>query len=301
MELKDKLCIKSLRGVELAVKFYDETEDDTIIGGSAKNVRLDIEKANLKNLRFHLTVKKDYYCVHVYLKNEELKKFKETYNITQNVQSIYISISKDDYRRIEEFIKECNERVKQLNDEQFEKEIKRTKTILFAIGGDTGKIYASCDELSERARASEKYSKFIEKVEKAIDRVIAKSESFEDWFKKLNVEKTDIRTALYNTLFQGGYWGRIRLNNEYLQQAFKEIEEEEKRKKEELERKRKELEEKRKKALEEAKKTGKEVIIRCIGGYDGDEVHPGCEYGWVNIFEVATPNGEIKEKHIPSY
>jgi hypothetical protein len=57
----------------------------------------------------------------------------------------------------------------------------------------------------------------------------------------------------------------------------------------------------RRKALEEAKKTGKKVIVRKIGGYDGDAVYPGRELGWINIYEVAYPDGRIVEEEQPTY
>ena len=71
----------------------------------------------------------------------------------------------------------------------------------------------------------------------------------------------------------------------------------EKEKKIEAEKKLKELQTK---ALLKAKETKKDVIIRTVGGFDGDEVY-GDETGWVNIYEVATPMGKIIEKEYPSY
>lgn len=53
--------------------------------------------------------------------------------------------------------------------------------------------------------------------------------------------------------------------------------------------------------LAEAKRTGQMVYIRDIGGYDGDERYPGKEFGWVNIVEMATPDGRIITNDSPSY
>jgi len=69
----------------------------------------------------------------------------------------------------------------------------------------------------------------------------------------------------------------------------------------EREERKKELERKRQEAIEEAKRTGKEVYIRIVDGYDGDEVYPGRDYGWVNVWEVATPDGKIIYKDEPTY
>jgi len=88
--------------------------------------------------------------------------------------------------------------------------------------------------------------------------------------------------------------------------------------KEEKEKKIRELEERRKRAIEEAKRTGKEVVIRTVYAFDADNPNPddrllfgdlikelkrkyGEELGVVEIVEVATPNGEILEKAIPSF
>jgi len=86
----------------------------------------------------------------------------------------------------------------------------------------------------------------------------------------------------------------------------------------EREKKEKELEEKRKKAIEEAKRTGKEVVIRTVYAFDGENPDPddrmlfgnlirelkrkyGDELGIIEIVEVATPDGKIIEKPIPSF
>lgn len=61
--------------------------------------------------------------------------------------------------------------------------------------------------------------------------------------------------------------------------------------------KEKKVEEENAAAIAEAKKTGKNVYIRIVGGYDGDQASPGEELGWVNVVEVATPDGNIVEKN----
>lgn len=55
-------------------------------------------------------------------------------------------------------------------------------------------------------------------------------------------------------------------------------------------------------ALDEAHRTGKDVIIRVIGGYNGDAVEGREDVeGWVEVCEVATPDGRIVVKEYPSY
>lgn len=54
-------------------------------------------------------------------------------------------------------------------------------------------------------------------------------------------------------------------------------------------------------AIQEAKETGRNVYIKIVGGYDGDERYPGKELGWVNIVEMATPDGKIITSDSPSY
>ncbi|MCD6381866.1 MAG: hypothetical protein J7L43_02720 [Candidatus Aenigmarchaeota archaeon] len=68
-----------------------------------------------------------------------------------------------------------------------------------------------------------------------------------------------------------------------------------------IEEKKQELQRKKEEALKKAKETGKEVYIRIVDGYDGDEVYPGRDYGWVNVWEVATPDGRIIYKDDPTY
>lgn len=75
---------------------------------------------------------------------------------------------------------------------------------------------------------------------------------------------------------------------------------EEKRK--EIEKKKEiELQEKRSSALRQAQESGKNVMIRKLGSYDGDEEEPGKELGIVNVYEVATPSGEIITQENPTY
>lgn len=53
--------------------------------------------------------------------------------------------------------------------------------------------------------------------------------------------------------------------------------------------------------LREARETGRNVIVRRVGGYDGDVESPGNEFGWVIVNEVATPEGKIITTETPTY
>ena len=77
----------------------------------------------------------------------------------------------------------------------------------------------------------------------------------------------------------------------------------EKKKKENAE---KEILKKQKEAIVEAKASGKEVTVRQLGGYDGDSDNSaqrkfGDECGYISVSEVATPEGKIEEREIPSF
>jgi len=63
--------------------------------------------------------------------------------------------------------------------------------------------------------------------------------------------------------------------------------------------KEKEIQSQRAKALAEARRTGKKVIVRKIGSYDSDP--SAAETGIINVYEVATPDGEIIEEETPTY
>ncbi len=88
---------------------------------------------------------------------------------------------------------------------------------------------------------------------------------------------------------------------EKYEEYVKEEERKEKERKEREEKKKEELKKKQEEALKKAKETGRDVFIRDLGMYDGDEAHPGEELGWVSVSEWATPDGRIIEKESPSY
>ena len=72
------------------------------------------------------------------------------------------------------------------------------------------------------------------------------------------------------------------------------------------EEKNKQYEEKKEKALAEAKATGKNVVIRVLGCYDGDgdreaEKEFGKECGVITVYETATPDGRIIETRSAAY
>lgn len=202
-------------------------------------------------------------------------------------------------------LKEIEEEVERRKNKKFAEEYKKQKYIYVGIGGDTLQLYVAFFDLSDEAKDSEAYRKAKKIWKKVLDRV---------WMKRPEglVEKTDIRTGLYNVLFEDGTWGRIPIDHPFVQKAWKsylEAVKQKYRKKIEAEKKRKE---KIQKALEEAKRTGKPVFIEPVFGFDGDNreqveffapelLKDLGELGWVEVWLVATPEGKLEEKAIASY
>jgi len=100
--------------------------------------------------------------------------------------------------------------------------------------------------------------------------------------------------------FFGGESSGIILDHEDAKQILSEVEIETDRKRKEIEEKnqkyRDEFRKLREEKLREAKESGRNVTIRKVGSYDGDEEFPGEERGMVIVYEVATPAGEIITK-----
>jgi len=168
-------------------------------------------------------------------------------------------------------------------------ERKRRKEMMVGQGEDTGKWYCQDKE-----------------VEEALNRYLS-GIIFENWIpdyyvpveRKWNVDEI-VSKGLARIDEVNGRKVLV-ITPEFTRMLLNELEkdkmEEERRKKAEQEK----IEEMRRKALEEAKKTGKKVIVRKIGGYDGDAAYPGRELGWINIYEVAYPDGRIVKEEQPTY
>ena len=97
-----------------------------------------------------------------------------------------------------------------------------------------------------------------------------------------------------------GCWKEGAIETEIPQKIAKVFLEKNDRIEKEMERE-KQYQEKKNTAIKEAKETGKNVTIACVGGYDGDDVYPEQELGWIGVYEVATPEGKIITKESPSY
>lgn len=87
---------------------------------------------------------------------------------------------------------------------------------------------------------------------------------------------------------------------------YAEKERQKKEKQEKVEKARQEYEEKKNTAIAKAKETGKNQIIRTVGQYDGDgdkesERKFGKECGIITVYEIATPEGQIKESSSAAY
>ena len=106
---------------------------------------------------------------------------------------------------------------------------------------------------------------------------------------------------------------------EYYREDIEKAEEEKRKWEEEKRRKEEELEKKREEALSKAKETGREVLIRPVGEFNGDAPtredwmfyediiketyrrYGRRELGIVTIYEIATPEGKIVYRGIPSF
>jgi len=198
---------------------------------------------------------------------------------------IYIVIDKKDWNTLKELEKKIEEENKKAEEEAIRsiplKFVVKTENLTLLDMFYEAKVFVANRTLLKDEE--ERYKKLLEAI------------------KKYRKEKYHLDGYIDAREFEEGQEFTL----EQLEEMFKnELEKYENFLKKIEEKKRKEREEyeKRKKwALEEAKRTGKEVIIRKLYGYDGDTAYPGQELGWVNVYEVATPDGEIKEKHVPSY
>jgi len=180
-------------------------------------------------------------------------------------------------------VKEDANKEKQRLIEEFKKE--PPKRIYIAIGGDSGKLYISLlDEKLYKIKDSKEYKDWMKLTEKALEKIYFSSPSLEEFKKILKIQKSDIQTSLYNTLYNDGSWGMIDLNNHLVQNTIKEIEDEKTRLS-----KQKELE--NKEAIEKAKELNKEIYIRQVVSYENEE-------GIAQVWEVATPDGKIVKKYV---
>jgi len=199
---------------------------------------------------------------------------------------------------IEEIVKKVKEdesKEQQMLINEFKKN--PPEKIYIGIGGDTGKLYINViDKKIDKIKDSKEFSDWMKLMEKALEKIFYSSSSLDEFMSKLNIQKSNIRTGLYNTLYDGGYWGIINLDNEIIQNTIKEIKQKQRSEEEERIRLSKQRERENNEAIEKAKKLNKEVYIRKIGNYEGEG-----EEGLVIIWEVATPDGRIIEKHIPTY
>jgi len=197
----------------------------------------------------------------------------------------------EQYQIIEKIV----EKVKNDTEEEQQTLIKEFKNnppqeIYIGVGGDTNRVYVNViGEKMDKIKDSKEFLDWVKLIEKALEEILHNSSSIEEFKKKLNVRKSNIKTGLYNILYEDGYWGIINLNNKLIQNTIKEIKDGKIKINTQKERENRE-------AIEKAKKLNKEVYIRKIGVYEGEG-----DEGLIVIWEVATPDGKIIEKHIPTY
>jgi len=173
--------------------------------------------------------------------------------------------------------------------------------ITFAWGGDTWKLHVFCDDELDTD------------VKKARWQLLREVflEAPEDFIYD-HAKKEKVKSGLYT---RDGYVYHVKgdtIKRLYDMLIQKQVEQDRKRKVE-REAKQKEWEEKKEKALKEANETGQEVVVGLIGVYDGDNWDEVKEFGTpeirrnfgelgiVKVYLVATPEGKLIEKHVPSY
>jgi len=215
-----------------------------------------------------------------------------------------IKISDEEAKQIEEAMKkqiaELRERWdaedKEREADRPAPELDETRYFLYSYGCDTGLLYPR------------EYEEAIENIlEKGVkpERVFRGSrdktrkfpETWDSLIPQQYVKKDgeEYSAEGYDKVWHEDQWA---LPRELVLAEFERLRKEAKEKKRKKE---EELEKLRSEKLEEARRTGRNVRIRSLGGFDGDELFPGRELGWVNVYEVATPEGKIVKEEEPTY
>jgi len=274
-----KLKIKGGLRRNVEVEIYVDEQERSYLGRTYRCKVLKAKVSDGKNAAeeiLKLTTIKEYFTIKFYNCNNKL---------FGKRGDIYIVIDKKDWDMLKELEKKIEEENKKAEEEAIRsiplKFVVKTENLRLLDMFYEAKVFVANRMLLKDEK--ERYKKLLEAI------------------KKYRKEKYHLDGYIDAREFEEGQEFTL----EQLEEMFKnELEKYENFLKELEEKKRKEREEyekKKKWALEEAKRTGREVIIRPLYGYDGDTAYPGQELGWVNVYEVATPDGKIKERHIPSY
>ena len=287
--MSEIMRIKGGKEGQYDITIYEEEKEEDYKGVKYKQKNL---RMKIKGLLFwvHLTKVRDIYALEIYLDEKEAKM------LGTRKGTNYITITKEDYEKIQNIQKE----IEKYNKEEYEKTLrsiplrfkKQEKCFTLLDYDYEVTVFVPNRELLHEER--ERYNKILNVV-KEVD-----NKNYHDGFLDATKYKKEEATI------------------DELEQFFvKQIQKyEELIKKEQEERKKREEEYKKKvqEALEEAKRTGEEVIIRKVGVFDGDACDVETEFlkssyglsgqqelGAVVVYEVATPDGRIIEKASPCY
>jgi len=291
-------------------------EEMVITGGKNRNIKVKITIEEIERERYGKKYKNYEIFTEVNKVKETIKLTEfpkpnqpttytiEFYNTEDNMFGrkghIHITISEEDYKKLENLEKEIENKNKEIYKQFLEsiplRFVVRKENLRLLDMYYEAKVFIPNRELTEEEE--EKY----EKLKKAVEKFAETGK----WHLDGYIDAREYEEGQEFTLEQLEQMFKKEI--EAHENRIREIQEEKKRKQEEYERK-------KRKALEEAKKTGKEIVIRKVGMFDGDDpsnsdllwdcglggYNEGSDYGLVIVYEVATPKGEIIEKGFPSY
>jgi len=283
---------------------------DKIIGGKNKDieVKIDLEKTEIqkygkKDTYFNLSAE-----VNGVKELLKLKYIKGQYtihfcNLDNNLfgrkGDIYITISEEDWKKLVDLQEEIRKKNRQLHRELLEsiplRFIVREESLRLLDMYYTAKVFMPNREMLEEEE--KKYEKLKEAV------------------KKFNKDKWHLDEYIDAKEYEEGKEFTLEQLEEMFREEIEQYEKHTAEREEKRRKKQEEYERRKKEALEEAKRTGKEVTIRRVGMFDGDDpsnnemlrayglggYNEGSDYGLVIVWEVATPDGRIIEKADPCY
>jgi len=286
-----EIVVMGGKNKDIEVKIIVEETEMEKYGKKCKFFTILEEVNGVKeNLKLQYFPRKNYYTIHFYnTKN----------NLFGRKGDIYITISEEDWKKLAELEEEIRKKNEELY-QQFLKSIPlkfivRKENLRLLDMYYTAKVFIPNREMTKEEK--ERY----EKLKKAVEKFNRNKWHLDGYIDaEVYKEEQEFTFEQLEEMF--------REEIEQYENYLKEIEERKRKKQEEYERKKKE-------ALEEAKRTGKEVIIRKVGMFDGDDpaneellkayglggYDEGNEYGIVIVWEVATPDGKVVEKATPCY
>jgi len=171
--------------------------------------------------------------------------------------------------------------------------------IYIGIGGDTHRMYVCPAEGDwTLLDGTDDWKAWEAKVVQVLERIWHDCGDKSVWLAKIGCQKTDMTTGLFNVLYDDGTWGLVDLRNPTIQAEFAKMDAEARAKAEAAAKAKAEREQENARAIAEARRTGKAVYIRVVGHYEGNDDE---EEGLVEVWEVATPDGKVVCKDIPTH